>query len=193
MNNLIVNGHLFVINILNGEIFFALKKNNNKLSIPKISYSGKDSIDKNIKTYLNEELTISVINMSSCHIYSKNNIIDIIYVVFTKDTKLNAGYKYFKLDELDSKLVSEDVINYLKENLKKMSLMKQLCDEYFSLKELQNIFEKLYKIEIDRRNFRKRLINLKIVSETDDTRKKVGNGRPNKLYKFNEVFDVNLI
>lgn len=193
MNNLLVNGHLFIVNINNGNVKIILKKNNNKLSIPKITYEGKDSIDISIKKYLKEDINISCMNVNSCHVYSKNNIIDIIYVAFTRNEELNSGYIYYALDELDQKLISKDVIRYLKDNIKKMTYIKPLYDEYFSLRELKDLYENIYHIKLDRRNFRKRLLNLKIITETDDIRKKDANGRPNKLYKFNEPFDIDLI
>lgn len=193
MNNLLINCHLFIINISNGNARLILKKGNNKLSIPKIVYEGKDSIDFNIKKFLKSDINISCFNINSCHVYSKNNIIDIIFVAFTKDDKLNDGYNYYILNELDQKLISKDVINYLKDNMRKMVFIKQLYNEYFSLRELKDLYENIYHIELDRRNFRKRLLNFKIITETEDVRKKDRNGRPNKLYKFNEPFDINLI
>ena len=193
MNNLLVNGHLFILNISNGRIYLALEKSNNKLSVPKISYEGKDSIDSCIKKYLKDNIKISCININSCHVYSKNNVIDIIYVITTKDYELNDGYKYYEINELNQKLVSKDVERYLIDNVKKMSFIKEVYAKEFSLRELQDLIESVYKVKLDRRNFRKRLLNLGIINETDDIRKRISNGRPNKLYKFNEEKDEYLI
>ena len=193
MDNIIVNGHLFIINIKDGKVSLVLKKDNNKLSIPKINYLGKDSIDLSIKRYLKEDVKVSDLSITSCHVFSKNNVIDIIYAVITKDTNLNDGYKYYEIKDLDRKLVSNHVMSYLKDNMKKVAFLKNIYDECFSLRELQDIVESIYDIKLDRRNFRKRLLNLNIISETDDIRKKTSNGRPNKLYKFNETKEETLI
>lgn len=193
MENILVNNHIFMFKIENGQIYLLVKKEDKKVLIPKYKYDGKSTLEKNIKLMLKGDIELSNVNLNQCHIFSNNNIIDIIFVAYIKTDKLKEGYKFLSLEEIDNKLICKEVIDYLKENLVKIDVMKFLMSEYFSLRELQDIYEKLFNITIDRRNFRKRLINLKVLVETENYKKKNSNGRPNKLYKFNEIKNINLI
>lgn len=193
MENILVNNHIFMFKIENGQIYLLVKKEDKKVLIPKYKYDGKSTLEKNIKLMIKGDIELSNVNLNQCHIFSNNNIIDIIFVAYIKTDKLKEGYKFLSLDEIDNKLICKEVIDYLKNNLIKIDVMKFLMPEYFSLRELQDIYEKLFTITIDRRNFRKRLINLNAIVETENYKKKTSNGRPNKLYKFNEIKNINLI
>ena len=61
--------------------------------------------------------------------------------------------------------------------------MKRLFPDTFTLPELQKAYEKILNIELDRRNFRKKLLSSGIVEETNQMIKKE-KSKPSKLYKF---------
>ena len=63
--------------------------------------------------------------------------------------------------------------------------MRILFPSDFTLPELQKVYEQILNIKIDRRNFRKKLINLEYVVYTGDVNEGYM-GRPAKLYRFNE-------
>ncbi len=99
-------------------------------------------------------------------------------------------YQWFDIYNLpklayDHEEVVNSNINYLKENITKVEVLKALYPGDFTLPELQRMFEKLLNITIDRRNFRKKLINLDWVFETDHMSDK-RYGRPSKVYYFVE-------
>jgi 8-oxo-dGTP diphosphatase len=54
----------------------------------------------------------------------------------------------------------------------------------FTLAELQKAYEAIFGHELDKRNFRKKFLNLKLIHETDQM-KREGAHRPARLYAFN--------
>jgi len=60
-----------------------------------------------------------------------------------------------------------------------------LLPKKFVLTELQNIYEAVLGKKLDKRNFRKKVQEIKLVKETGETRQ-IGASRPAKLYVFSE-------
>ncbi len=73
----------------------------------------------------------------------------------------------------------------LKERLKDSNFAFQLLPEKFTLTELQRIYELILEQKLDKRNFRKKILSLGILYETDET-KMEGYHRPAQLYSFTE-------
>ena len=80
---------------------------------------------------------------------------------------------------------NEKLINYLKKRIIDSNILKILFPSDFTIPELQKVYEQLLDIQIDRRNFRKRILNSGYIVSTGDVNE--GNmGRPAKLYRFND-------
>lgn len=60
-----------------------------------------------------------------------------------------------------------------------------LLPKYFLFSELENLYCTILNKEIDRRNFRKKILSFGIIEETENFGAK-GKGRPAKLFKFNK-------
>lgn len=82
-----------------------------------------------------------------------------------------------------------DAIDYLKTKIVNSNVLNSLFPSDFALPELQSVYEQLLEKELDRRNFRKKFINLGLI---EDTGYKTENntGRPAKLYRFKEEIKV---
>ena len=62
----------------------------------------------------------------------------------------------------------------------------------FTLPELHNVYNSILGIEIDRRNFRKKMLSLGLIIDTNKTARFEGN-KPAKLYKFkNKIENKNV-
>ena len=61
----------------------------------------------------------------------------------------------------------------------------ELLDERFPFSDLENLYTTLLGRDIDRRNFRKKILSFKMLDELDEKVKK-GAGRPANLFKFNK-------
>ena len=63
------------------------------------------------------------------------------------------------------------------------NIMRKLYPDTFTLPELLNTYETILGIKLDRRNFRKKLLNANIIEETNQTLKQ-DNVKTTKLYRF---------
>ncbi len=64
-----------------------------------------------------------------------------------------------------------------------------LLPKKFSLRELQNLYEAILDVKLDRRNFRKKFLSMDLLVDLNEDEKNVKH-RPARLYKFNfEKFD----
>jgi 8-oxo-dGTP diphosphatase len=60
----------------------------------------------------------------------------------------------------------------------------EILPEVFTLTELQTAYEVILGEELDKRNFRRKILGAEVIEETGERR--VGEGRPAKLYRFRE-------
>ena len=85
-----------------------------------------------------------------------------------------------------------EIINYAIEELKNKivttDILKSLFPKEFTLPELHNVYTSILNVDIDRRNFRKKMINLNLISDTNKTIIYKGK-KPAKLYKFNKIIN----
>jgi len=72
----------------------------------------------------------------------------------------------------------------LKDKLSYQPIGFDLLDKEFLFSDLENLYCAILEKEIDRRNFRKKIISLDVLDETNKFSSKK-NGRPAKLFKFN--------
>ncbi|WP_400262927.1 NrtR DNA-binding winged helix domain-containing protein [Sphingobacterium sp. SG20118] len=73
----------------------------------------------------------------------------------------------------------------LKERSFVKPILYKLLPIRFSLNQLQELYEQIYSLNVDNRNFRRKVLNLSYIEELDEYEKNVSR-RPGKLYKFNE-------
>lgn len=79
-------------------------------------------------------------------------------------------------------------IEKLRELILESNILKVLLPKEFTMPQLQSIYEGILNKTFDRRNFRKKILSLNII---DDTNKEISlNGnRPSKLYRFKDVIE----
>lgn len=84
----------------------------------------------------------------------------------------------------DHKLIVDTCYKWLQKSIQEHPLGFNLLPERFSLRELQNLYEAILNISLDRRNFRKKFFNMDFLIDTGEMEKDVKH-RPGKLYRFN--------
>ena len=96
--------------------------------------------------------------------------------------------KWYPINQLPSKLgfdheiVVNDSLEKLKSNLRENAIFGELLSEKFTLKELQDLYENILVEKLDRRNFRKKILQLDLLEKTNE--KKTGiKGGPD-LYRI---------
>ena len=71
-------------------------------------------------------------------------------------------------------------------NVKSKPVGFELLPNKFTLSELQNLYESILEKKFDKRNFRKKINSMKLLTDTGNTQKSVSH-RPAKLFSFNKV------
>ncbi|MBN1111347.1 MAG: NUDIX hydrolase [Bacteroidales bacterium] len=98
---------------------------------------------------------------------------------------------WFRVDNIeilpfDHKLIIDKGIERLQSKLNYKPIGFDLLDDEFVFSDLENLYRTILCRDIDRRNFRKKILSFGILEETKKV-KSVGSGRPGKVYTFNKV------
>lgn len=84
----------------------------------------------------------------------------------------------------DHKEVVDVCYTWLQKRIQEHPLGFNLLPDKFSLRELQNLYEAILNVNLDRRNFRKKFASMDLLIDIDEMEQDVPH-RPGKLYKFN--------
>ena len=91
----------------------------------------------------------------------------------------------------DHKEILDTCLYQLKRSLREQPIGFELLPKKFSLKQLQTLYEVVLDLELDKRNFRRKLKSLNILIDLNEQQQEVSH-RPAKLYKFDEsLFEAN--
>lgn len=90
------------------------------------------------------------------------------------------------IDEMgfDHKKILITCYEWLQKMIKEDPLIFNLLPDKFSMRQLQNVYETIWDIELDRRNFRKKFASMDLLVDVGEMEEDVSH-RPGKLYKFN--------
>ncbi len=84
----------------------------------------------------------------------------------------------------DHKEIVDYCYAWLQKRIQEHPLGFNLLPDKFSLRELQNLYEAILGVSLDRRNFRKKFASMDLLIDIDEMEQDVPH-RPGKLYKFN--------
>jgi 8-oxo-dGTP diphosphatase len=91
----------------------------------------------------------------------------------------------------DHGAIVNECYGWLQKRIQEHPLGFNLLPEKFSLRELQNLYEAILGVKLDRRNFRKKFFSMDFLIDLDEYEEDVPH-RPGKLYKFNfEKYEKN--
>lgn len=95
-------------------------------------------------------------------------------------------YDYDTLKEMafDHLEIVEECHSWLQKRIQEHPLGFNLLPDKFSLRELQNLYEAILGVSMDRRNFRKKFASMDLLIDTNEMEQDVSH-RPGKLYQFN--------
>ena len=163
-----------------------------------------ETIEDNIYSIIKYRLGYPEMYLEQGHIFSsldrdqEERIIGISYLALIdsktleikKEERTDLELKWFNIDDIpkmgyDHEVIVKDSIKLLSKKLLNSRVLKHLFPSDFTLPEIQKVYEQILGKELDRRNFRKKFINLGLVTDTGD-KNTGGNGRPGKLYRFND-------
>ena len=80
----------------------------------------------------------------------------------------------------------------LKHQILKSNILMSLFPNGFTMPEIQKVYEAILRIDLDRRNFRRKMLSLNLVEDTGELINFAGK-KPAKLYKFKEnIEDIDM-
>ncbi len=124
-------------------------------------------------------------------------LIDSNRVHILKETRNTSDAEWFPIDKIpplgfDHEEILKDAIEELQKQIVKSNILKGLFPNGITMPELQKTYEAILNKKFDRRNFRKKLLSLNLIEDTNTTNKFEGN-KPAKVYRFKEkVEDKNI-
>lgn len=85
----------------------------------------------------------------------------------------------------DHKMIVDSALKDLKYEIQTTNIAAQMLPDTFTLTELQKLYESILSMNLDKRNFRKKIASLDILKPTKET-KIDGAHRPAQLFKFKD-------
>ncbi len=160
-----------------------------------------ETLDEAAKNVLKKKAGIKDIYMEQLYTFSdlkrdvRGRMISVAYFALVNSDEFNlktmdyySDIEWINVRKLPKMAFDhKEIINYgldrLKSKIEYSNIVYGLLPETFTLTEMQNVYEIILGEKIDKRNFRKKILALGLLTET----KKVKTGakhRPAKLYKF---------
>jgi 8-oxo-dGTP diphosphatase len=178
-----------------------------KWSIPGGFIRLSEDLDDAAERVLYEKTRVKNVHLSQLHTfgnptrYPKSRVITVAYCALIRsdelelDSDLGTGVKDIKWHSVynlpplafDHKEIISHAIDFLRENVEHKPVAFQLLPKKFTLTQLQKTYEMILNKEIDKRNFRKKILSSNILTELTEVSKE-GSKRPARLYSFNKFF-----
>lgn len=162
-----------------------------------------ESLEAAVKRELKEEAGIDVNYLEQLYSFGKpdrdprNRVISIAYygLVRPKDFQISAqtdaeNVAWFNIHKLprlafDHKQIVEHAIKRLRGKIAYEPVGFELLDKKFPFSDLEKLYQALLNRELDRRNFKKKIMAYGFIEELEENIQR-GAGRPARLYQFNK-------
>lgn len=175
--------------------------------LPGSILNNNETLEDNVTDVVCDTLGLPTMYIEQCYTFSNLNrdpnnrvvattfigLIDNITMVLKRQEREEIELAWFDINSIpkmgyDHDKIINKLIDYLKKRIINSNILKILFPSDFTLPELQKVYEQVLNTEIDRRNFRKKLVNLGYVIDTGDVNEGYM-GRPAKLYRFNDELE----
>ena len=172
--------------------------------LPNSIVSNDETIEENVSKVVEGKLNLNNIYLEQNHVFSNLDrdadervvgvsfigLVDYLSVNLKMEEIQGIEFEWFNITDIpkmgyDHEKVVKDSIKFLRKLLVNSKILKHLFPSDFTLPEIQKVYEQILGRPLDRRNFRKKFINLGLVTDTG-YKNEGSNGRPGKLYRFND-------
>ncbi|MCP2028170.1 8-oxo-dGTP diphosphatase [Flavobacterium sp. HSC-32F16] len=164
-----------------------------------------ESLSDAVIRELHEETNVQLTFMEQLYTFgddiyrdSRNRVISVAYYALVDASNLDIKastdaekVQWCKIDEIpalafDHNVILQKAIDRLKSKLTYEPIGFDLLPEEFLFSDLENLYCTILEKEIDRRNFRKKILSYGILEETEKF-SPIKTGRPAKLFRFNKL------
>ena len=174
-----------------------------KWAIPGGFVLNDESLEEAVERELEEETGVKISYLEQLYTFGspsrdpRGRVVSIAYFGLVRPNTFKifastdaAEVQWFNIDELpelafDHKKILEIAIKRLQGKITYEPIGFELLDKKFTFSDLEKLYTTLLGREIDRRNFRKKIIGLNVLDELDEKVSK-GSGRPANLFQFNQ-------
>lgn len=175
--------------------------------LPGAILGSDETLEDNVTDVVCDKLGLPTMYIEQCYTFSNLNrdpdnrvvatsfigLIDNITLVLKRQEKDDVELSWFDINSIpkmgyDHEKIINKLLDYFRKRIINSNILKILFPSDFTLPELQKVYEDVLNIKMDRRNFRKKMVNLGYVIDTGDVNEGYM-GRPAKLYRFNEEIE----
>ena len=197
---------LFTVKEGEVKVLLALRSNKpypDKWMLPSGAVYNNEDCETAMKREMLEKTGINNIYIEQFHVFSNPNrsplmrmlavgyigIINSDNLSIKKKTEKTQDVEWFNLRDVPTDLAYDhreillEAIETIKVKIMRTNIVKSLLPKYFTLPELQKVYEAILGKKFDRRNFRKRFLQLNLIENTGLVQEIKGH-RPANLYKF---------
>ena len=173
-----------------------------KWAIPGGLVQLNESLDDAVKRVLSQKANIENLHLEQLYTFGnpkrdkRGHIISVSYFLLlpepekrvVKTLEYYSDIKWHPVNKIpemafDHKKIIEYAYKRLKSKMEYSNIAYSLLPEYFTLTQLQKVYEIVWNKKLDKRNFRKKILNLGIIEKTN--KKEEGKAyRPANLYRF---------
>ena len=190
------------------KILLIQRKNNpfnGMWALPGGALYNDEDLEQGMARELSEKTGLTIPNLQLCNVFGKVDrspvmrmvgvsylgVVDQSKVELIKETLKTSNADWFSIDCLpelayDHLEIIQDALTKLKDRIIESDILEGLFPKMFTLPEIQKVYEAILNKSFDRRNFRKKLLSLDIIEDTNETATFAGK-KPAKLYRFKKV------
>lgn len=163
--------------------------------LPKGEPLKAESMDETVKRVVQEYSGIQITDEYIEQLFTyltavkEERLVTIVYYVLIPHLRLRdmSNVSWREISHIKISLPEKKIIDYalqrLQWKLEYTNVVYSLLSEQFTLRELQQIYEAILDRHLDKRNFRKKILSLRLLKQTQSVRKGE-KSRPAKLYSF---------
>lgn len=178
---------------------------NSYWALPGGLVKNEESLKDAVKRELKEETNVDVDYFEQLFTFGddierdpRNRVVSVAYFALVDPSKLEIKadsdaekVQWFKINEVpklafDHNSILKKAVERLKSKLTYEPIGFDLLPKEFLFSELENLYCTILEKEIERRNFRKKILSFGIVEETENY-SPIKTGRPAKLFRFNKM------
>ena len=174
-----------------------------KWALPGGSVETHDSVDEAALRHLQKEIQVGNVYLEQLYTFGelkrdpRERVITVAYYAMVKDDRFRStphmnggGVHLFSVRRIpplafDHQKIVTYALERLRHKVNYTTICFQLLPDQFTLSELQKAYEVILGETLDKRNFRKKMMQLNILKRTGEERI-TGPNRPARLYSFTE-------
>ena len=168
-------------------------------SLLSVKFDGKTDIKKLIRNHVAKSINSNIFHLEQVYTlgddkYLSDGTLDIIYIGVTnsENVDLSDNYELINFHVENNNIIKDTIVEkkllelliaykYLRTRIENTDIIFKFMAKYFTLEDVRLVYELIKETNVDKSNFRKKIIKYCEEAEVDITKKGY---RPSKMYTF---------